>query len=309
MRIAVTGGTGFVGSQVVELLLRRDHELSLLTRDPMRHGRLQDRGVRLVAGDLENPSALQQLTDGAEAVLHLVGIIVEVGRQTFERVHVDGTRRLIAAAQQAGVKRLVHMSALGARQSPEATRYHRTKFAAELLVKESGLSYAIIRPSLIAAPGNEVLGMMVTMLRMAPVVPVIGDGTYRMQPVAGSDVAEAIALALEEPRYSGTFELGGPEQLTYHQMLDQLENALGVRRARVSVPVPIVRFAAHAGMILPQMNPITPDQLQMLLEGNCTANNALCDVFGLRPVPFSEVARDICAPWAALRQDEVADSR
>lgn len=306
MRVALTGGTGFVGRLVIERLLRRDHEVAVLSRDPARHGWLRDRGVRLVAGELDDVRALGELLRGAQVAVNLPGIIVEIGRQTYQRIHVEGTRRIIEAAGEAGVRRLVHMSALGARESVEATRYHRTKAQAEKLVAESGLSYAIMRPSLVAAPGNEALATMVTMIRFAPVVPVIGDGFYRMQPVAGTDLAEAFALAVEEERFTGSFDLAGPEQLTYHEILDRLEEALGVRRPRVSVPVSVVRFAAHAGMILPQMNPITPDQLQMLLEGNCTDRNALPETFGIAPTPFSAVAREICAPWAALSTDELA---
>ncbi len=299
MRVAVTGATGYVGRHVVERLIRRDHEVVALARTPDRAGWLGDRGVELVAGDLEDQHALRRLVDGAGAVVNLVGIIVEIGRQTFERVQAAGTRNVVAAAREAGVPRFVQMSALGARPDAGATAYHRSKAAGEEAVRMSGLSHAIVRPSLIAAQGNEVLKMLVGMLRFSPVVPVIGDGQYKLQPVWADDVAEAFALAIERPDLQGTFDLAGPEQLTYHQLLDQLEAALGVKRARVMAPVAVVRFAAYAGMVLPNLNPITPDQLQMLLEGSTTEQNALPGVFGVTPRAFSEVARDICAPYAA----------
>lgn len=304
MLVAITGATGFVGRFVVEHLLRREHEVRALVRDPVRAGWMRDRGVALVAGDLEDHAALRELARGVGAVVHLVGIILEIGRQTFERVHVTGTRHLMDAARDAGVARVVHMSALGARPDPGATPYHRTKAAGEDVVRSSGLSHAILRPSLIVAPGNEVLRTMVTMLRMSPVVPVIGNGLYQLQPVAADDVADAFVTACEDPSITGTFDLAGPAILTYHQLLDQMEESLGVQRRRVAVPVTMVRFAANAGMVLPNLNPITPDQLQMLLEGNTTAHNALMTVFGVgSPRPFADVAREICAPYAARPAD------
>jgi uncharacterized protein YbjT (DUF2867 family) len=260
----------------------------------------------VVAGDLESPQALHELTEGADAVVHLVGIITEIGRQTYERVHVQGTRQVLAAARSAGVRRFVHMSALGARPDQAATPYHRTKAAAEELVRTSGISHVIVRPSLIAAPGNEVLKMLVNMLRMSPIVPVIGNGLYKLQPIAAADAAEAFAVALDEPAIGGTFDIAGPATLTYHEVLDELEDALGVRRRRVAVPVTVVRFSAYAGMVLPNLNPITPDQLQMLLEGNTTAQNAITSTFGVTPMPFADVAREICAPWAAMPTGEHA---
>jgi NADH dehydrogenase len=302
MKVAVTGGTGFVGRHVITHLLQREHEVRALVRDPAAHGWLRDRsGVEVVRGDLQDTDALLRLTAGADAVIHLVGIILEVGRQTYERVHLHGTQAVLLAARDQGVRRFVHMSALGARPDPGATAYHRTKFSAEEAVRASGLSHAVMRPGLVAAPENEVLKILVTMLRFAPVVPVIGNGLYQLQPVAAEEVADAFVTAVERTDIQGTFDLAGPSPLTYHQLLDTLEEALGVRRPRVPVPVSVVRFAAYAGMVLPHLNPVTPDQLQMLLEGNTTTANALAPVFGIAPRPFGEVAREVCAPWAAVR--------
>jgi uncharacterized protein YbjT (DUF2867 family) len=299
MLIALTGATGYVGSRVVRKLLRREHEVRALVRRPERAGPLADLGVQLVAGDLRDAGALEALAAGAGAVVHLVGIIVEARGQTFAAVHVTGTRSLLAAATHAGVPLMVHMSALGARAEAGATQYHQTKWQAEEAVRASGLPHVILRPSLIAGPGNAALKTMVDMIRLSPVVPVIGNGRYELQPVWVEDVAEAFALALERPDVRGTFDIAGPERLSYHQLLDQLETALGVHRRRVAVPVGMVRFAAAAGAGLPNLAPITPAQLQMLLEGNTTDRNALEASFGVRPRPFAEVAGEICAPYAA----------
>jgi NADH dehydrogenase len=195
---------------------------------------------------------------------------------------------------------MLHMSALGARDDSDATVYHRTKWQAEEIIRASGQAHAIFRPSLIAGPGNPPLKMMLDMIRLSPVVPVIGDGRYEMQPIWLGDVAEAFALALERTDLRGSFDLGGPERLSYHQMLDHLELALGVRRHRIRVPVGVARFAAAAGAALPNLAPITADQLQMLLEGSTTADNAIRSRFGIAPRAFAEVAKEICAPYAAL---------
>ena len=301
MKIAITGATGFVGNAVLRRLLRRGHEVRALVRDPNQGGRLRDLGaVECVAGSLDDQDAVRALVAGTDAVIHLVGIIVEKGPQTFQRVHVEGTERLVAAARAAGVPRFVHMSALGARPDAGATSYHRTKAAGEDAVRGAGLSHVILRPALIAGAGNVPLEMMVRLIRFAPAVPVVGDGRYLLQPVWIEDVAEAFAVAVERADLAGTFEIAGPEQLSWDRMLDELETALSVRRLRVHVPLPIVRLGALAGQLAPDLAPITPDQLQMLLEGNVTSANAITSTFGVTPRSFAAVAREICAPYAPV---------
>lgn len=299
MRVAITGATGYVGQAIVHKLLRRDHELRALVRRPQRAGVLRDLGVRLIEGDLGDRPALESLLEGADALVHLVGIIVEAGRQTFEAVHVAGTEALVDAARAAATPLVVHMSALGARDDERATKYHRTKWRAEQIVRASGVPHAVFRPSLIAGPGSVPLKTMVDMIRLSPVVPVIGNGRYELQPIWLGDVAEAVARTLERADLRGTFDLGGPERLSYHGILDHLEAALGVRRRRIPVPVGVVRFAAAAGTTLPSFAPITSEQLQMLLEGSTTAENAAESRFGLALRPFAEVATELCAPYAA----------
>lgn len=299
MRVAITGATGYVGQGIVQKLLRRDHEVRALVRQPERAGPLRDFGVQIIAGSLADSGALRSLVEEVDAVVHLVGIIVEKGRQSFESVHVAGTAAVVESARQAGVPLMLHMSALGARGDAEATAYHRTKWQAEEVIRTSGQAHAIFRPSLIAGPGNPPLKTMLDMIRLSPIVPVIGDGRYELQPIWLGDVAEAFALALERADLRGSFDLAGPERLSYHQMLDHLESALGVRRRRIPVPVGVARFAVAAGAMLPNLAPITSDQLQMLLEGSTTTDNAIVSRFGIAPRTFTEVAKEICAPYAA----------
>lgn len=299
MRIAVTGATGFVGGGVLRRLLRREHELKALVRDPGRAAWLKDfGGVEPVAGGLGDEAALRRLVEGTEAVIHLVGIIAEAKGQTYQGVHVDGTARLAAAAAAAGVRRFVHLSALGARDDRAATAYHRSKARGEEAVRRSGLSHTILRAAIIAGPGNVPLKLMCDVLRLSPVLPVVGSGRYRLQPVWLDDVAEVIAVALERPDLVGTFDIAGPEQLTWHEMMDRLEAALGVKRPRIGVPLPLVRLGARAGDLAPGLAPITTEQLQMLLEGATTEANAIETRFGIRPRPFGEVASQFCGAYA-----------
>ena len=216
MLIAVTGATGFVGRHITTMLARRGHAVRALVRRPTQARALESLGVELVPGGLADVAALTALTRGANAVVHLVGIIVEASGVTFHAVHVEGTRRVLEAAGRAGVERFVHMSAVGARDEPGATPYHRTKWHAEQLVRTSGLSHALFRPSIISGPESAPIRTLARLHRWSPVVPVFGDGHYPTQPVWVEDVALAFALAVEQPTLSGAFQLGGPPATPAH---------------------------------------------------------------------------------------------
>ena len=296
MLIAVTGATGFVGRHITTVLAGRGHVVRALVRDPSQARTLESLGVELVPGDLADAAALTTLTHGANAVVHLVGIIVETGRATFRAVHVDGTRRVVEAARSAGVERFVHMSAVRARDEPDATPYHRTKWHAEELVRTSGLSHAVFRPSIINGPENAPIRALARLHRWSPVVPVFGNGRFPTQPVWIEDVALAFAVAVEQPALVGAFELGGPEVLTYEEFLLAIGRAAHHPRPLVHVPLALVRAAAGAFDLLGAAAPLTSDQLQMLVEGSATPANAIESVFGIRPVPFEQGLNRYLAP-------------
>jgi len=288
VRIAVTGASGFVGRHVTTLLAGRGHQVRALVRrdDPGRAAAALP--AERTPGELADPAALAALTRGADVIVHLVGIIVEAGSATFEAVHVEGTRRLLTAAREAGVRRFVHMSAVGARDEPGATRYHRTKWRAEELVRSSGLSHAIFRPSIISGPENRPIRTLARLHRWSPLVPVFGDGGFAMQPVWIGDVALAFALAAERPALSGVFELGGPAILTYEEFVRAIGRAAGHPRPLVHVPLAVARAAAAALGVMGPLAPLTLDQLQMLVEGSATPANALESTFGIWALPFEE---------------------
>ncbi|PYP75588.1 MAG: hypothetical protein DMD25_12610 [Gemmatimonadetes bacterium] len=265
-------------------------------RDRRRAPTLQSLGVELVPGDLADGGALTTLMRGANAVVHLVGIIVEKGPATFHAVHVDGTRRVVEAARQAGIERFVHMSAVGARDERGATPYHRTKWHAEQLVRASGLSHAVFRPSIISGPESAPIRTLARLHRWSPVVPVFGDGRFPTQPVWVEDVALAFALSVEQPSLSGVFELGGPQVLTYEEFLLAIGRAAGHPRPLVHMPLALARAAAGAFDLLGAAAPLTSDQLQMLVEGSATPDNAIESVFGIRPIPFEQGLNRYLAP-------------
>ncbi len=288
MLVALTGGTGFVGRHVVATLLRRGHRVRALTRDPGRTRFLPQQGVESLPGHLGDRAALERLARGADAMIHLVGIIVEQGPQTFAAVHVEGTRAVLAAAGAAGVSRFVHMSAVGARDEPGATPYHRTKRQAEQLVRDSGLSHAILQPSIINGPESAPIRLLARLHCWSPAVPVFGDGRFPTQPVWVEDVALAFAFGVERHDVSGVFELGGPQVLTYEEFLLAIGRAARCSRPLIHIPLGLVQAVARGFDLLGAAAPITSDQVQMLVEGSATPANAIESVFGIRPLPFEE---------------------
>ena len=296
MRIFLTGATGFVGQEIAIQLRSAGHPLAILARDPnSRRARelLSRCQAEVHTGDVQNPASLEPALRGTDAVVHLVGIISEVGRSTFENVHVRGTENVVAAARNTGVRRFIHMRALGTRPSA-VSRYHQTKWAAEEIVRQSGLDFTIFRPSLIFGARDHFVNLFARIIRLSPVVPVMGTGRSRFQPVAVESVAAAFVRALSEPRSLGrTFDLCGPDTLTLPAMLDATMAASGRKRWKVPVPLPVARCqAAVLEFIFPRLlrraPPLNRDQLVMLEEDNVGDAQPADELFGLTPVPFRE---------------------
>jgi NADH dehydrogenase len=287
--VLVTGGTGFVGRSVVAALLRRGHQVRCLVRPGSARRGAAPPGVTSVPGDVTEPGSLPAALAGAEVVVHLVGIIREQrGRGvTFDRLHTEATRNVVAAAGASGVRRLVHMSGLGTR--PEArSRYHQTKWAAEQAVRESGLDWTIFRPSVIFGPGDGFVSLLAPLVRWFPVVPVVGDGRNRLQPVSVGDVAESFARAVERPATAGAvFEVGGPRPYTFDEALDEIGAALGRRRVpKLHHPVGLMAPVVRGLEGLPFF-PLTSDQLLMLREHNTCDPGPWARAFDLLPVEFA----------------------
>lgn len=293
MKLFISGGTGFVGGHVTRELLHRGHTIRLLV-----HRRSPELpGVEQFEADVTRLESFRTAATGCDAFINLVGIIREFPSRniTFEKLHVEATANALAAAQQAGIKRYIQMSALGTR--PDAvSRYHQTKFRAEELVRSSGLEWTILRPSLIYGPRDAFINMLADQMRMAPVMPVIGSGSYRLQPIHADDVARCCALALEMPDTVGQcYELCGNDRLGYEDLLDAIAAAMG-RQApfKPHIPLGIMSRIIPVMQRLPQF-PITADQLQMLVEEN------ICDgcwkkTFLFEPRDFREGIREYLMP-------------
>jgi uncharacterized protein YbjT (DUF2867 family) len=287
-RIFVTGATGFVGRAVVPALRARGYAVRCLVR---RGSELDLRGmeaIERVEGDVLSPDTLERDMAGCDTVVHLVGIIREepATLSTFERIHTQGTLNVLEAAATTGVRRYVHMSALGTRPGARS-RYHRSKWAAEEAVRASPIPWTIFRPSIIYGRGDQFVNLFASMLRY-PVVPVIGSGQQRLQPVPVQHVAEGFARAVElGTTVKHTYDVGGPEAVTMVQLLDRIGAALGRARVRkVHVPIGLVRPAATLLHRLPGF-PLTPDQLLMLEEDNVCDPQPFYSTFGLTPIPLA----------------------
>lgn len=288
MRIFMTGSTGFVGSEILKRLVQAGHRVRCLVRKGSER-KLASGGVEPVFGDVLDTADWIDVLDGCDAVIHLVGILREFpARQiTFERLHVQATKNVVEAVQAHGIRRYLHMSALGAR--PDAvTGYHRTKWKAEEMVRESGLDYTIFRPSVIFGPRDRFVNLLADMMKKAPFMPVFGDGLYKLQPVAVEDVAEGYVKALAMPLAVGkAYEVGGLEQLTYIDILHAIADAIHKKLHIVHVPMGLMQNVASLMEWLPFF-PITRDQLVMLEEENVCNERPFVEEFGIEPLHFKE---------------------
>ena len=291
--ILVTGGTGFVGGHVVHAVRADGKDVRCLVRDRRRAERLEAWGCELSEGDVTNPASLRAAVAGCDAVVHLVAI--RQGREEqFRRVMSQGTRDLLAAAKEAGVGRFVHMSALGTGpETKELVPYYRAKWQMEHEVKSAGIPYVIFRPSFVFARDGGILPTFRKLAKLAPVTPIIGSGRQRIQPIWADDVAAYFAKGLDlEAAIGRTFELGGPEAVTWNEFWGRLKRAQGNRRPSMHVPIGLMKLNALVTERLPGNIPLTRDLLKMLEYGdNVVTDTSAVQVFGLPLVPLDEQLR------------------
>lgn len=288
MRVLVTGGTGFVGPHVVRAIADKGHDLKLLVRDSTRS---RDLPGRPVVGEMTNTASLTSAVEEVDAVVHLVAI--RQGREEeFKRVMEHGTRDLVAAAKDAGVSRFVLMSALGTNEDTrDLVPYYHAKWEMEQAVKGSDLEHVILRPSFAFGRDGGILPTFRKLAKLTPVTPIIGSGEQRIQPIWVDDVAAYFAAALDKAEATNrTFELGGPDAVTWNEFWQRLKAALGIRRRpSIHVPVGLMRVNALVTERLPGNIPLTRDLLTMLEHGdNVVANDEAVQTFQLRLVPLEE---------------------
>ena len=286
--ILVTGATGFVGRQLVKRLRQEGLAVRAIVRNPAKATELTDLGVEAAAGDISDQPSLDAAAKGCERVIHLVGIIQEGRGFTFRSVHVEGTARVLEAAKKAGMKQFFFQSALGTRENAKS-EYHKTKWEAEQLVKASGLSYTILRPSLIYGSGDLFTIRLADMIKRSPFLPVIGPGRSKIQPIFIDDVVTCMVKAVKDDKFlNKIFEIGGPEQLTYEEVTRSIAEALGVRRPTVHMPLLFMKTLAAIGEKVLPTPPVTTDQLIMLQEDTVCGMKDIREGFGVEPIKFAE---------------------
>ncbi len=284
--VLITGGTGFVGSNLRQAM--RGQPIRLLVRDATRAEHLRGPDVEIAVGDITRPETLGAALSGCSAVIHLVGIIEEAG-SSFDEVIRQGTANMLDAARAAGVRRFVHMSALGVRDNPQLP-YMRAKWQAEQAVMASGLDWTILRPSVIFGPGDGFINPLAGLVR-APITPVAGDGRSRFMPVAVEEVARIFARVVADPSTIGQIhELGGGAEYTLSGMLDAISAELGKRHPRINVPVPLIMLAVRLSAPLPKAlrPPVTAEQLKMLRIDNVSADSATARLLGHPPKALAD---------------------
>jgi uncharacterized protein YbjT (DUF2867 family) len=291
--ILVTGATGFVGGHVVHALRADDRPVRALIRDRRKAERLQAWGCEVAEGDVTRPETLAAAMAGCDTVVHLVAI--RQGRaEEFQRVMVDGTRNLLTAAREAGVRRFVHMSALGvSEETRHLVPYYGAKWDMEQDVKAAGIPHVIFRPSFIFAKDGGILPTFAKLAKLTPVTPIPGSGKQRIQPIWADDVGAYFSKAVDLDAAAGrTFELGGPDAVSWNEFWERLKHVRGIRRPSLHMPMSLMRMNALLTERLPGNIPLTRDLLKMLEAGdNVVTDTSAVDVFGVPLVALDEQLR------------------
>jgi uncharacterized protein YbjT (DUF2867 family) len=295
-RILLTGPSGFVGRHVLPALLDAGHDVVGLVRsdkardevlgrlDPAVHERVTFR-----SGDVTEPATLPGALAGVDATIHLVAIPRDfTGGRDLARVNTEGTRALLDAARTAGVRRFVHLGAMGVADDP-SLHYAGSKARAEALVRQSGLDWTILKPSLMWGEGDGFFNIIASLARIAPVVlPVPGNGRSRFQPLWVGDLARVMTMCLARADTIGqSYDLGGPAEWTYTEISREVLAALGKQRLVIPVPVPLISIVARGSELLHLPFPVASDQLRQLKLNNVSALDGVERAFGFAPRPMN----------------------
>lgn len=293
--VTVTGASGFVGSHAIPALLDAGHRVLALVRDDAGAALVLRRlpaarhpAVEIRRGDVTQLGSLPAALAGADAVLHLAAVARDWdGGQTLRLVNTEGTRNVIAAMRAAGVQRLVHIGALGVVDEPDL-HYGSSKAKAMALVRESGLRWTILAPSLLFGPRDGFFNLLAGLVRMSPgVVPITGSGQARFQPLAIADLARACAIALGDDGFAGReLPLGGPRYWTYREIVQEVLRGMGAHRILVPMPVALIRMVAGAAEAVRMPFPVATDQLRQLRFDNVGPLDAVVTGFGFDPRPM-----------------------
>lgn len=278
----VFGGSGFMGRYAVRALAKDGWRVSAAVRRPDLAGHLQPMGgvgqIHAVQANLRYPASVTRAVAGSDAVINLVGLLYKSGKQTFDSVHVAGARAVAKAAREAGARSLIHVSAIGA-DAESKGYYGRTKAAGEAAVLEEFPDAVILRPSIVFGPEDDFFNRFAALARMAPVMPLVGGGKTKFQPVYVGDVAAAIAAAAAGKAATGRiYELGGPDILTFRQLLDKTQAWAGRGKPNLWLPFWAAKLGAALTAPLPnRLRPLTVDQVRMLQRDNVVSQKAVAE--------------------------------
>ena len=283
MLVLVTGATGFLGRRVVQQLQGHGHGVRCLVHTPGRERLFPARSVDVHYGSVLDLDALSELLYDVGAVIHLVATISQPKGTTYEQVNRQGVANMVAAARDNRVKHFIQVSAIGATNDP-AYAYLYSKWRGEREVVSGGVPYTIIRSSLMFGEGDGFLNPLAGLTRVFPLVPVVGSGRNRFQPIAVDDVARCIVSAVDREDLKGkTIEIGGPQQLSYNEIMAIVARTMGKRRLRIHLPVWLAYLAA-ATLGRLQTRPLaTADQLRMLTTRNVAEPGTVEQIFGFTP--------------------------
>ena len=278
--VTIFGGSGFVGRHMVRVLAKAGWRVRVAVRRPDLAGHLQPLGtvgqISAVQANLRYPDSVLRAVQGADAVINLVGILHESGRQTFRALQADGARIVAQACKHAGVGQLIQMSAIGADADMDAD-YARSKAAGEAAVLAAFPKAIILRPSLVFGPEDQFFNRFAAMARFAPALPLIGGGTTKFQPVYVGDVAKAAAVLLDGCGKPGaTYELGGPDVADFAELMRFILATTGRSRPLVPLPFPVAKIMGRVMEMLPAPQ-LTSDQVTMLERDNVVSAEAIAE--------------------------------
>jgi NADH dehydrogenase len=284
--ILVTGGTGFVGRHLVKRLLDEGKKVRCLVRSG-ESAYVSGLGAEVVKGDVLDPDSLTGTMNGCNAVIHLVGVW-RASMATYRALHIQGTFHVVAAAKAAGIKRFIYTSAMGV-SLKIPTGFYLTKGESESILKKFSLNYTIFRPAVIIGPGDEFTTALVDMIKKAPVVPVLGDGQVRFQPLWVGDIVDCLAKSLDRPEtVNQTYDIAGPDVLSYDQILDSIMDVLGAPKGKLHLPLglvsPLIRLAE---VCVPNL-PISYDELQIMHKDNVCDTARVVKDFALKQTGLRE---------------------
>lgn len=291
--ITVFGGSGFLGRHLVKRLAAQGDRVRVAVRNPDSALFLKPMGdvgqIGIIQANVRDVGSVAAAVAGADAVVYLPGILYQSGRQTFATVHAEGAGLVAAAAREAGVGRLVHVSAIGADPDSPAL-YGQTKAAGEKAARDAFPGATILRPSLVFGPEDDFINRFAALARLSPVLPLIDGGTTRFQPVYVGDVAQAMTAVLDDPATAGRlYELGGPQVFSFRELLELILRAIGRKRLLMPVPKWLMLLEAAVLQLLPKP-PLTRDQVRMLSRDNVVSDGVpgLADL-GITPTTLDSV--------------------